>query len=71
MLKGVLTREDAITGANLGVAAIFVSNHGGRQLDGVPASVCLPKDKIRNSTEYLRFQKALLRGATVAVWLAV
>ncbi|XP_034231733.1 hydroxyacid oxidase 1 isoform X2 [Thrips palmi] len=39
VLKGVLTKEDALMGAELGVAAIFVSNHGARQLDGVPASI--------------------------------
>lgn len=39
VLKGVLTREDAVMGVDLGVAAIFVSNHGARQLDGVPASI--------------------------------
>ena len=39
VLKGVLTREDALMAVNLGVAAVQVSNHGARQLDGVPASV--------------------------------
>ncbi|WP_260867941.1 alpha-hydroxy acid oxidase [Streptomyces sp. SAJ15] len=34
VLKGVLTAEDAARAAELGVAAIVVSNHGGRQLDG-------------------------------------
>lgn len=39
ILKGVLTAEDAIIGADMGVAGIMVSNHGARQLDGVPATV--------------------------------
>lgn len=39
VLKGVLTKEDAQTAAELGVAAVFVSNHGARQLDSAPASV--------------------------------
>src|SRR4051794_12131891 len=39
VLKGVLTREDARLGVEHGAAAIVVSNHGGRQLDGVPASI--------------------------------
>nr|CAD7456401.1 unnamed protein product [Timema tahoe] len=38
ILKGILTAEDAVIGADLGAAAILVSNHGGRQLDGVPAT---------------------------------
>jgi 4-hydroxymandelate oxidase len=39
VLKGVLTTEDARLGVEHGAAALVVSNHGGRQLDGVPASI--------------------------------
>jgi isopentenyl diphosphate isomerase/L-lactate dehydrogenase-like FMN-dependent dehydrogenase len=39
MVKGVLTGDDARHAMDEGVAAISVSNHGGRQLDGVPASL--------------------------------
>ncbi|MGO8796349.1 MAG: alpha-hydroxy acid oxidase [Candidatus Sulfotelmatobacter sp.] len=39
VMKGVLTAEDARRAIDEGVAAISVSNHGGRQLDGVPASL--------------------------------
>ncbi len=39
VLKGILTREDAALAAEHGVAAVFVSNHGGRQLDGVAAGL--------------------------------
>jgi len=39
VIKGVLTAEDARRAVDEGVAAISVSNHGGRQLDGVPASL--------------------------------
>ena len=39
VIKGVLTAEDARRAMDEGVAAISVSNHGGRQLDGVPASL--------------------------------
>jgi isopentenyl diphosphate isomerase/L-lactate dehydrogenase-like FMN-dependent dehydrogenase len=38
VVKGVLTAEDARRSVDEGAAAISVSNHGGRQLDGVPAS---------------------------------
>ena len=38
VLKGVLTPEMAKLALQHGVAAIQVSNHGGRQLDGVPAA---------------------------------
>ena len=39
VVKGVLTAEDARLACEHGAAAIAVSNHGGRQLDGVPASL--------------------------------
>jgi (S)-2-hydroxy-acid oxidase len=39
LLKGVLAAEDAKISLDHGVAGIIVSNHGGRQLDGVPAPV--------------------------------
>lgn len=39
ILKGILDAEDAAIAASVGVDAIIVSNHGGRQLDGAPASI--------------------------------
>ena len=39
MLKGVLTAEDARRAVEHGAAAVVVSNHGGRQLDGVSATI--------------------------------
>jgi L-lactate dehydrogenase (cytochrome) len=39
VIKGVLTGEDARRAVDGGAAAIVVSNHGGRQLDGAPASL--------------------------------
>ena len=39
ILKGLMDAEDAAIAASLGADAIIVSNHGGRQLDGAPASV--------------------------------
>ncbi len=38
VIKGILDAEDAVKAAELGADGIVVSNHGGRQLDGVPAS---------------------------------
>lgn len=37
IVKGIQTVEDALIAADEGVAAIALSNHGGRQLDGAPA----------------------------------
>ncbi|HEY1350079.1 MAG TPA: alpha-hydroxy acid oxidase [Ktedonobacteraceae bacterium] len=39
LLKGILTAEDAQLALEHGVDGIIVSNHGGRQLDGVPAAI--------------------------------
>jgi L-lactate dehydrogenase (cytochrome) len=39
IIKGILDAEDATMAAQLGADGVVVSNHGGRQLDGVPSSV--------------------------------
>ena len=39
VLKGICRAEDAARGVELGAKGILVSNHGGRQLDGAPATV--------------------------------
>lgn len=38
IIKGILDVEDARAAADLGADGIVVSNHGGRQLDGVPST---------------------------------
>jgi L-lactate dehydrogenase (cytochrome) len=44
ILKGILDVEDARIAAKTGAAALIVSNHGGRQLDGAPSSIsALPR----------------------------
>jgi isopentenyl diphosphate isomerase/L-lactate dehydrogenase-like FMN-dependent dehydrogenase len=39
VVKGILTSEDALLAAEHGATAVVVSNHGGRQLDGVPPTL--------------------------------
>jgi len=39
LLKGIMTPEDAELAVNKGVDGIIVSNHGGRTLDHVPATI--------------------------------
>jgi isopentenyl diphosphate isomerase/L-lactate dehydrogenase-like FMN-dependent dehydrogenase len=39
VIKGLLTGDDARRAVDAGAAAVVVSNHGGRQLDGVSASL--------------------------------
>jgi L-lactate dehydrogenase (cytochrome) len=54
ILKGILDREDAKIAAGLGVEAIVVSNHGGRQLDGAVSSIrALPEiaEAVKAQTE--------------------
>lgn len=38
-MKGILTHEDATLALKTGCKGIIVSNHGGRQLDSVPATI--------------------------------
>tara|TARA_R110000824_G_scaffold390760_2_gene587356 strand:+ start:19005 stop:20156 length:1152 start_codon:yes stop_codon:yes gene_type:complete len=39
IIKGILDQEDAQRAVDVGADGIVVSNHGGRQLDGVPSGV--------------------------------
>jgi 4-hydroxymandelate oxidase len=79
LLKGVVTHEDAALACEHGAGGIVVSNHGGRQLDGAPATLdALPEvvdavagripvlidGGIRRGTDVL---KALALGATAAM----
>jgi L-lactate dehydrogenase (cytochrome) len=38
IIKGILDPADAVEAADLGADGLVVSNHGGRQLDGVPST---------------------------------
>jgi L-lactate dehydrogenase (cytochrome) len=43
VIKGILDAEDAVEAVRAGAQALVVSNHGGRQLDGVGSTIaCLP-----------------------------
>jgi isopentenyl diphosphate isomerase/L-lactate dehydrogenase-like FMN-dependent dehydrogenase len=44
LLKGVMSPADAELAIEAGAAGIVVSNHGGRQLDGVPATIDVLRD---------------------------
>lgn len=41
VVKGILAPQDAVLAIDHGAAAVIVSNHGGRQLDGVPAGATM------------------------------
>jgi 4-hydroxymandelate oxidase len=73
VVKGVLTAEDAILAAEHGAAAVIVSNHGGRQLDGVPATLdVLPEvvDAVGQGVEVL-LDGGIRRGTDVLKALAL
>jgi L-lactate dehydrogenase (cytochrome) len=67
VIKGVLTAEDARRSLDHGAAAVVVSNHGGRQLDGVPASLqVLPEvvEEVRDRAEVL-MDSGIRRGSDI------
>jgi isopentenyl diphosphate isomerase/L-lactate dehydrogenase-like FMN-dependent dehydrogenase len=73
VVKGVLTDEDARLCAEHGAAAVIVSNHGGRQLDGVPATLdALPEvvEAVESRIEVL-VDGGVRRGTDVVKALAL
>jgi L-lactate dehydrogenase (cytochrome) len=73
ILKGILDVEDARTAVKSGAAALVVSNHGGRQLDGAPSSISmLPKiaDAIGSELEIM-FDGGIRSGQDVFRALAL
>jgi L-lactate dehydrogenase (cytochrome) len=67
ILKGILDVEDARIAAKTGAAAMVVSNHGGRQLDGAPSSIsALPAvaEAVGSSLEIL-FDSGIRSGQDV------
>jgi isopentenyl diphosphate isomerase/L-lactate dehydrogenase-like FMN-dependent dehydrogenase len=73
LVKGVHTGEDGRLAVEHGAAGVVVSNHGGRQLDGVPATVdMLPEvvDAVSGRAEVL-VDGGVRRGVDVAVALAL
>jgi isopentenyl diphosphate isomerase/L-lactate dehydrogenase-like FMN-dependent dehydrogenase len=73
VVKGVLTAEDARLACEHGAAGIVVSNHGGRQLDGVSATFdALPEvvEAVDGRVEVL-LDGGIRRGADVVKALAL
>ena len=68
VIKGVLSADDAKRSLDHGAAAVVVSNHGGRQLDGVPASLqVLPEvvATVKDQAEVL-MDSGIRRGSDIA-----
>ncbi|WP_374632224.1 L-lactate dehydrogenase [Paracoccus sp. (in: a-proteobacteria)] len=56
IIKGVLSAEDAAAAAKAGADGVIVSNHGGRQLDGVASSISVLPEvvaRVGDQTEVL------------------
>jgi L-lactate dehydrogenase (cytochrome) len=72
ILKGILDVEDARLAVKTGAAALIVSNHGGRQLDGAPSSIsALPAiaDAVGGDIEVM-FDGGIRSGQDIARALA-
>jgi len=68
VVKGVLTADDARRAVDCGAKAIVVSNHGGRQLDCVPATIKVLAEivaAVRGQIEIL-MDGGIRRGADIA-----
>jgi isopentenyl diphosphate isomerase/L-lactate dehydrogenase-like FMN-dependent dehydrogenase len=73
LVKGIQTAEDARLAVEHGAAGVIVSNHGGRQLDGVAASIdVLPEvvEAVDGRVEVL-VDGGIRRGTDVLVALAL
>ena len=73
LVKGVHTAEDAELAVEHGAAGVIVSNHGGRQLDGVPAALdMLPEvaEAVGDRVEVF-MDGGIRRGTDVLVALAL
>jgi 4-hydroxymandelate oxidase len=73
VIKGVITGQDAVRAAEAGAAAVSVSNHGGRQLDGDPAALdALPEvvDAVGDRVEVF-MDGGVRRGTDVLCALAL
>ncbi|KAF9381231.1 Hydroxyacid oxidase 1 [Podila verticillata] len=74
VVKGVLTAEDAALAAEIGVEGILVSNHGGRQLDGVLATIdALPEvlDAVKGKNVEVYVDGGVRKGTDVLKALAL
>jgi 4-hydroxymandelate oxidase len=73
LVKGIATAEDARLACEHGAAGVVVSNHGGRQLDGAPATIeTLPEvvEAVEGRLEVL-VDGGVRRGADVVKALAL
>jgi 4-hydroxymandelate oxidase len=73
LLKGVLAPEDAMRAVDAGVDGIIVSNHGGRNLDTLPAAIeALPRiiEAVQNRVPVI-MDSGIRRGTDILMALAL
>ncbi len=73
VLKGIMRPDDAVRAVEAGVAGVWVSNHGGRQLDGEEATIlALPGvvDAVRGRAE-VYVDGGFRRGTDILMALAL
>lgn len=73
LLKGVLHPDDAARAAQIGAAGVIVSNHGGRVLDGAPATLeMLPAIVDKVGPDYaVLIDGGVRRGVDILIALAM
>lgn len=73
VLKGIMNSDDALRAVDAGVDAVVVSNHGGRQLDGAPASITALAEIVTATQHRIEvlFDGGIRRGRHIAVALAL
>ena len=73
ILKGVMSADDAVRIRDTGVDAVYVSNHGGRQLDAAPAAIdMLPEIRQAVGVDYpLIFDSGIRSGEGIVKALAL
>lgn len=73
VIKGVMTGEDAALAVEHGASAVWASNHGGRQLDRVPAAIDVLEEIVQavGGRAEVYVDGGLRRGVDVAIALAL
>jgi L-lactate dehydrogenase (cytochrome) len=72
LIKGVLSPEDTRLAAKIGLDGLFVSNHGGRQLDtAMPPLKALPEIAAEKGNMAILFDGGIRRGTDVVKALAL
>ncbi|MDB5339269.1 MAG: Alpha-hydroxy-acid oxidizing enzyme [Planctomycetaceae bacterium] len=73
IIKGVLRKDDAAKAVSLGIDGIVVSNHGGRRLDGMPATIEMLPELVQTvgGRAEVYLDGGIRRGTDVLIALAL